>query len=211
MRIRRALRTRNGCLWNGSSTTASGDLASALAGDSAKPEKIAQTAHLYGLDRPLSIQYFDWAGRALTGDLGRSLFSNEPVALMIGERIGVTIQLSLMSLVFALAIAIPLGVLAATRPNSWLDRLALDQPGVAVRGLFARRSPIDEHDVVPAQLKLERRARADHAGAQNEDVLCHGWRGYVLAACVPTASRRLAGSRRTARRSSRPPTSARPR
>lgn len=103
----------------------SGDLASALAGDSAKPEQIAATAHLYGLDRPLYVQYLDWAGKALHGDLGTSLFTNEPVARLIGERLGVTVQLSFMSLVFALAISIPLGVIAATRPNSWIDRGAL--------------------------------------------------------------------------------------
>ena len=109
----------------------SGDLASALAGDTATPAQIAQTAHLYGLDRPLSIQYLDWVWKALHGDLGRSLFTNEPVAVLIGQRIGVTAQLSIMSLIFAVAIAIPLGVLAATRPNSWVDRLAL---GLAVFG-----------------------------------------------------------------------------
>ena len=103
----------------------SGDLAAALAGDTAKPEQIAQTAHLYGLDRPLYVQYLDWAGKALSGDLGRSLFSNEPVTYLISTRIGVTVQLSFMALIFALVISIPLGVLAATRPNSWLDRLAL--------------------------------------------------------------------------------------
>jgi peptide/nickel transport system permease protein len=104
---------------------ASGDLASALAGDTANTEQIAHTAHLYGLDRPLFVQYLDWAGKALHGDLGRSLFTNEPVTNLIATRIGVTVQLSIMSLVFALAISIPLGVLAATRPNSWVDRMAL--------------------------------------------------------------------------------------
>ncbi len=103
----------------------SGDLASALAGDTAKPEQIAQVAHLYGLDRPLYIQYLDWAGKALHGDLGRSLFDSKPVTALIAERIGVTAELSFLSLVFALAIAIPLGVVAATKPNSWLDRAAL--------------------------------------------------------------------------------------
>jgi len=109
----------------------SGDLATVLAGDNAKPEQIAQTAHLYGLDRPMYIQYLSWAGDALSGDLGRSLFSNEPVARMIGERIGVTAQLSFMALIFALVIAVPLGVLAATKPNSWIDRAAL---GLSVFG-----------------------------------------------------------------------------
>ena len=103
----------------------SGDLAAALAGDTAKPDQIAQVAHLYGLDRPLYVQYLDWAWKALHGDLGRSLFSNEPVAGMIVDRIGVTAELSLLSLIFALAISIPLGVLAATRPNSAIDRIAL--------------------------------------------------------------------------------------
>src|SRR5215472_3146622 len=110
---------------------ASGDLAQVLAGDNAKPEQIAATAHLYGLDRPLHEQYLDWAGKALSGDLGRSLFSNEPVARMIAERIGVTAQLSFMALLFAICLAVPLGVLAATRPNSWLDRTAL---GISVFG-----------------------------------------------------------------------------
>jgi peptide/nickel transport system permease protein len=104
---------------------ASGDLASALAGDTANADQIAHTAHLYGLDRPLFVQYLDWAMKALHGDLGRSLFTNEPVTNLIATRIGVTVQLSIMSLVFALAISIPLGVLAATRPNSWVDRMAL--------------------------------------------------------------------------------------
>ena len=110
---------------------ASGDLAQVLAGDNANPQQIAQTAHLYGLDKPLYLQYLNWVGDALSGDLGRSLFSNEPVARMIAERIGVTVQLSFMSLVFALLIAVPLGVLAATRPNSWLDRISL---GISVFG-----------------------------------------------------------------------------
>ncbi len=103
----------------------SGDLASALAGDTATQAQIAQTAHLYGLDRPFYIQYLDWVWKALHGDLGRSLFTNEPVSFLIAQRIGVTAQLSVMSLIFALALAIPLGVVAATRPNSWIDRLAL--------------------------------------------------------------------------------------
>ena len=116
----------------------SGDLATELAGDTAKPEQIAQVAHLYGLDRPLYAQYFDWAGKALHGDLGRSLFSNEPVSVLIAQRIGVTIQVSFMALVFALVISIPLGVLAATRPNSWIDRTALSFAvfGQAVPGFW---------------------------------------------------------------------------
>ncbi|MCY4548172.1 MAG: ABC transporter permease [Defluviicoccus sp.] len=109
----------------------SGDLAADLAGEDATPREVAEIAALYGLDKPLHEQYLDWAANALGGDLGQSLFTNEPVMDLILERVGVTILLSLYSLVLALAIAIPLGVLAAIRANTAVDRAAL---GVAVFG-----------------------------------------------------------------------------
>lgn len=109
----------------------SGDLAADLAGEDATPAEVAEIAALYGLDRPLHEQYLTWAANALGGDLGQSLFTNEPVMDLILERVDVTILLSLYSLVLALAIAIPLGVLAAIRANTAIDRAAL---GVAVFG-----------------------------------------------------------------------------
>ncbi len=109
----------------------SGDLAADLAGEDATPAEVAEIAALYGLDRPLYEQYLTWAANALGGDLGQSLFTNEPVMDLILERVEVTILLSLYSLVLALAIAIPLGVLAAIRANTAIDRAAL---GVAVFG-----------------------------------------------------------------------------
>ncbi len=102
-----------------------GDLAHQLAGDDARPAQIADVAHRYGLDRPFYIQYVDWACNALTGNLGRSLFTNEPVAQLISERIGVTLKLAIMSVIFAFAIAVPLGIVAAVRANSIVDRGAL--------------------------------------------------------------------------------------
>ena len=109
----------------------SGDLAADLAGEDATPAEIAEIAALYGLDRPLHEQYLTWAANALGGDLGQSLFTNEPVMDLILERVGVTILLSVYSLVLALGIAIPLGVMAAIRANTSIDRAAL---GVAVFG-----------------------------------------------------------------------------
>lgn len=103
----------------------SGDLAAELAGEDATPQEIAETAKAYGLDRPFHIQYFDWAGKALQGDLGRSLQNNEPVVEMITERVGVTIRLAVYSLLLSLIIALPLGVIAAMKQNSWIDRIAL--------------------------------------------------------------------------------------
>ena len=103
----------------------SGDLAHQLAGDDARPAQVAEVAHRYGLDRPLYVQYVDWAGNALTGNLGRSLFTNEPVSELIGERIGVTLKLAIFSILFAAIIGITLGVVAAVRANSAIDRGAL--------------------------------------------------------------------------------------
>jgi peptide/nickel transport system permease protein len=103
----------------------SGDLAHQLAGDDARPAQIADVAHRYGLDRPLYVQYVDWAGNALTGNLGRSLFTNEPVSELIGERIGVTLKLAIFSILFAAIIGVTLGVVAAVRANSAIDRGAL--------------------------------------------------------------------------------------
>lgn len=109
----------------------SGDLAADLAGEDATPEEIAEIAKLYGLDLPIHEQYLEWAGRALGGDLGQSLFTSEPVLELILDRVGVTVSLSVYSLLLALALAIPLGVAAAIRVNSWIDRAAL---AVAVFG-----------------------------------------------------------------------------
>jgi len=103
----------------------SGDLASALAGETATPEEIARVAHMYGLDRPLHVQYFDWVWSALHGDLGTSLFSRVPVLELIVDHLGVTVALALSALLLSLVVAIPLGVVAAMRPNSWVDRTAL--------------------------------------------------------------------------------------
>lgn len=103
----------------------SGDLAAVLAGDDARPEQIAKVAQQYGLDRPFLVQYADWVWRAAQGDLGRSVFTNEPVLELILDRIGVTVALSATALLLALAVAVPLGVLAAAYANTWIDRLAL--------------------------------------------------------------------------------------
>lgn len=101
------------------------DPALGVAGDSATPEDIEAIRVQYGFDRPLIVQYVDYVGRLATLDLGTSYLSNRPVADLIGERLPATALLAVMAICFALAIAIPLGVLAALWPNSLLDRFAL--------------------------------------------------------------------------------------
>jgi len=103
----------------------SGDPAIALAGEGATQQEIEYVRHHYGFDRPLIIQYVDWAKRALRGDLGESPYFNEPVLKMIKDRIGVTMTLGISALLFALIVSIPMGVLASIRPNTWIDRVAL--------------------------------------------------------------------------------------
>jgi ABC-type dipeptide/oligopeptide/nickel transport system permease component len=104
---------------------ASGDVAVAIAGESATEADIAAIRDQYGLDRPLPIQYLDWLGSALSGDLGRSVFFNAPVADLMMERLPVTVSLGALALVFAVALSIPLGVAAALRPNSPIDHFAM--------------------------------------------------------------------------------------
>ena len=103
----------------------SGDPAVALAGEAATTEEIEVVRTAYGYDRPIIVQYFDWLGRALTGDLGRSHYLKSDIADVIFTRLPNTLILAGCAIVFALSLAIPLGVAAAVRPNSLIDRFAL--------------------------------------------------------------------------------------
>jgi peptide/nickel transport system permease protein len=87
-----------------------------------------------GLDLPLVEQYFHWAGRALTGDLGVSFRSGEPVTGLIAERLPATLTLAVAAIILALLIAIPLGTISALRPRSIVDRIAtvISQIGISV-------------------------------------------------------------------------------
>jgi peptide/nickel transport system permease protein len=103
----------------------SGDPAIAIAGEGARAADIEAIRKFYGFDRPIAVQYFDWLAGAVQGDFGRSFTLRRPVADVIFQRLPVTMALGAMAIAFALVLAIPLGVLAAVRPNSIFDRLAL--------------------------------------------------------------------------------------
>ena len=102
-----------------------GDVALAIAGEGARAEDIELVRRNYGLDRPLIVQYGEWLGRTLTGDFGQSLYFKTSVAGLSGDKMGATVILALASLALALAVALPLGVLSALFPNTWIDRLSL--------------------------------------------------------------------------------------
>jgi len=108
-----------------------GDPATVLAGDYASAEQVAAIRAQLGLDRPVLTQFTHWATRILHGDLGQSIYSNQPVAKLIAQRVEPTLMLSLCTVVLAVAAAVPLGVLAAYRAGGWLDRGVM---GVAVAG-----------------------------------------------------------------------------
>jgi ABC-type dipeptide/oligopeptide/nickel transport system permease component len=103
----------------------SGDVAAAIAGEGAQQADIDLIRKTYGLDRPVVIQYLDWLWKTMKGDLGSSIYFKTDVAPLIIDKLPVTLILGLSSLAFALAISIPLGVLAAIYANNWIDRVAL--------------------------------------------------------------------------------------
>ncbi|MFQ5940004.1 MAG: ABC transporter permease [Alphaproteobacteria bacterium] len=102
-----------------------GDPAMALAGESATQEDIENVRRVYGFDRPFIVQYGDWLSSALAGDFGHSHYLKTDVASVIFDRLPVTMTLGACALAFALTLSIPLGVLAAIRPNTIIDRFAL--------------------------------------------------------------------------------------
>jgi len=108
-----------------------GDLALVLAGEGATEEELDTLRHNLGLDRPVIEQYIVWFGNVVQGDFGESIYSGQNVSTMIGRRMPTTLKLAGGAFIIALLCGIPLGILSATKPNSWLDRSCLS---VAVFG-----------------------------------------------------------------------------
>lgn len=100
-----------------------GDPAVYFAGAAADEESIEQVRVAMGLDKPLTQQFVVYVGDLLRGDLGRSLSTGRPVAQDLASRLPASLELTLTALLLAVVVAVPLGVLAATRPGSWVDHL----------------------------------------------------------------------------------------
>jgi peptide/nickel transport system permease protein len=103
-------------------TRLSGDLAISIAGPQATQTDIEIIRKAYGLDRPLYVQFGNWIGRAAVGDFGESYFFKDKVSNLIARRMPITVTLGLVGLALALLMSIPLGILAAVREGSWIDR-----------------------------------------------------------------------------------------
>ena len=108
-----------------------GDPAAILAGDNATPEQLERIRISLGLNEPLYTQFFTWIGRLLQGDLGVSLISNVPVMTMINRRIEPSISIALSTIILAIVVAVPLGVIAAWKHGTWIDRFVM---GLSVIG-----------------------------------------------------------------------------
>jgi peptide/nickel transport system permease protein len=104
---------------------APGDPAAIIAGDQATPDDVERIRASLGLDRPFLIRFGDWFYHVIQGDLGTSIFTNLPVSHMIAQRIEPTVSLMILTLVLSLSLAIPMGVLAAWKQGSWIDRLVM--------------------------------------------------------------------------------------
>ena len=102
-----------------------GDPAAIIAGDYASPEDIKRIRAKLGLDRPIYIQFGTWVWQLMQGDLGISIFSDLPVSHLIAQRIEPTLALSIFTIIMAVLFAVPLGVLAAWRAGTLIDRLSM--------------------------------------------------------------------------------------
>ena len=102
-----------------------GDPAAVIAGDNANAEQIAAIRTRLGLDQPIVVQFFIWFGQILRGDFGESFFFKKTVAELIASRLEPTLALSLSTILIAVAVAVPLGVLAAYKQGTLIDRIVM--------------------------------------------------------------------------------------
>lgn len=102
-----------------------GDPAVIIAGDYATTDDIARIRTRLGLDRPFHVQAGIWLGRVVRGDLGTSIFSGLPVSTLIGQRAATTAWLTLLAMLISVGVGVPVGVVAAWRRGSWIDRAVM--------------------------------------------------------------------------------------
>ena len=109
-----------------------GDIAITLAGENATEQRIQEIRALYGLDRPFLLQYGSWLGKAVQGDLSKSLATGEPVVESIARAFPNTLLIVVLAMTVALGLGIPLGLLAASRPDGWRDRVVTSAASLGI-------------------------------------------------------------------------------
>ena len=108
-----------------------GDPAAIIAGDNATSQDVEAVRSKLGLDRPIAEQFIIWIAKVAQGDFGESFFFKKPVAQLIAERIEPTLALATCTLILAVSMAVPLGVVAAWKRGTWIDRFVM---GLSVLG-----------------------------------------------------------------------------
>src|ERR1700742_1183663 len=101
---------------------APGDPAAVIAGDQATPADVERIRASLGLDRPFLVRFGEWLWQIMHGNLGTSIFTNLPVSHMIAQRIEPTTSLMVLTIIFSIVVAVPLGVIAAWKHGTWIDR-----------------------------------------------------------------------------------------
>jgi peptide/nickel transport system permease protein len=102
-----------------------GDPAAIIAGDNATPEQLDRIRTQLGLNEPLYTQFFSWVWRLMHGDFGTSLISNVPVLQMVNQRIEPSLSIALSVMILSILVAVPLGVIAAWKHGTWIDRFVM--------------------------------------------------------------------------------------
>src|SRR5262249_21987397 len=108
-----------------------GDPAAVIGGPYAKPQDLERIREQLGLNQPLLLQFLRWFSRIIEDDLGTSIFTQNPVIELIGQRVSVTISLAITTMILTISVAVPIGILAAWQAGTWIDRSVM---GLAVLG-----------------------------------------------------------------------------
>jgi peptide/nickel transport system permease protein len=156
-----------------------GDPVQIMLGMQTSPEAATKMREEFNLDRSLPVQYGLWVAKVVTGDLGRSIRLNDTVTSLLAERFPVSLQLALAAMLVALAVSIPLGVLAALRRNTWIDYLCT---GYTVMGFAVPNFGLALILIYLFSIKLD---WLPITGIGSAEAAAGGWWAYVSPFIVP--------------------------
>ena len=156
---------------------APGDPAAIIAGDQATPADVERIRASLGLDRPFLIRFGEWLWQIIHGNLGTSIFTNLPVSHMIAQRIEPTTSLMVLTILFSIVIAIPLGVVAAWKHGTWIDRC------VMVLAVFGFSTPVFVLGYLLAYLFA---LRLDWLPVQGFTSISQGFIPFLRSLALPT-------------------------
>ncbi len=154
-----------------------GDPASIIAGAAATSQDIVEIRQKLGLDRPIVTQFFIWLGHVLSGDFGESFFYKKQVAELIADRVGPTLALATLTMALSILISVPLGVVAAYRQGTWLDRIVM---GFSVLGFSVPVFVVGYVLIYVFSIKL------NWLPVQGYQPLAEGFGGFVQRLILPS-------------------------